>query len=91
MRDTTENQVTTERWVIEVCRELKLPVESADDDIFDVGGTSLTIMRMIARAEHAFGYEVLNPDEIIEFSTIREIATTIRRNAAKAVVAADGE
>jgi len=87
----TAAQVTIERWVIEVCRELKLPVDSAADDIFDLGGTSLTIMRIIARAEQDFGADVLSPDEIVESSTVAEIATTIRLNAEKAVVAADGE
>lgn len=91
MSDKAGVQLTIERWVITVCRELKLPVESVDDDIFDLGGTSLTIMRIIARAEQDFGPEVLTPDEIIEGSTVTEIASTIRLNAGKAVVAVDGE
>lgn len=91
MSDKAGAQLTVERWVITVCRELKLPVESVDDDIFDLGGTSLTIMRIIARAEQDFGPEVLTPDEIIEGSTVTEIASTIRLNAGKAVVAVDGE
>jgi acyl carrier protein len=91
MSNKIESQATIERWMIKVCRELKLPVDSVDDDIFDLGGTSLTIMRMIARAEQEFGSEVLTPDEVVEASTVGEIATTIRLNAEKAVAAADGE
>jgi Phosphopantetheine attachment site len=74
------DQLSTERWVIDVCRQLKLPVGAADDDIFDAGGTSLTIMRLVARAENDFGPEVISPDEIVEASSVRDIASIIRLN-----------
>jgi acyl carrier protein len=84
MSDAAERQAEIERWVIEACQELKLPIGAPDDDIFDAGGTSLTVIRLIARAETEFGAEVLTPDEIVESSSVREIAGTIRRNAAAA-------
>ena len=80
MSDAAERQAEIERWVIEACQELKLPIGSADDDIFDAGGTSLTIIRLIARVERDFGAELLSPDEIVEASSVHDIAGSIRRN-----------
>jgi acyl carrier protein len=88
MGDAAEPLAQTERWVINACQELKLPVATADDDIFDAGGTSLTIIRLIARAEKEFGADLLSPDDIVESSSVRGIAASIRRNMAHADVAA---
>ena len=78
--DHEMDQEAAECWVIYVCRQLKLPIGTGDDDIFDVGGTSLTIVRLVARAENDFGAEVLSPDEIVESSSVRGIASIMRRN-----------
>lgn len=64
------------RWVVEVSRDLKLPASNPEDDFFDVGGTSLTLIRFIARVETQLGV-VLDPDDILEDSTFRGIAATI--------------
>ena len=82
MSEVAERQAEIERWVIETCRKLRLQIGTADDDIFDAGGTSLTIVRLIARAESEFGAEVLTPDEIVESSSVHDIAASIRRNIA---------
>jgi acyl carrier protein len=78
--DTREQQAEIERWVIEQCRSLKLPIGAVEDDIFDAGATSLTIIRLVARAEGEFGAEVLTPDDVIEFSSVHAIASRIRSN-----------
>jgi acyl carrier protein len=70
--------------VIAVCQGLKLQIGAAEDDIFDAGGTSLTVIRLIAKAESEFGAEVLSTDEIVESSSVHEIAASIRRNMAAA-------
>ncbi len=88
MSDAAERQAEIERWVIEACQGLKLQIGTADADIFDAGATSLTIIRLIARAESEFGAEVLSPDEIVESSSVHDIAASIRRNTADAAASA---
>jgi|HubBroStandDraft_1064217.scaffolds.fasta_scaffold06684_4 hypothetical protein len=67
-------------WVIGACKQLGMQVSTADEDFFEIGGTSLIIMRLVARAEAEFGADALSPDELIEHSAIREIAASIVRN-----------
>lgn len=76
MSNQVGRQSDIEQWVIETSRDLKLPVSNLDDDFFDAGGTSLSLMRLIARVESYFGV-VLDPDDILDASTIRGIAATI--------------
>jgi hypothetical protein len=90
MSDIEERQAEIEGWVIAACQALKLPIGAAADDIFDAGGTSLTVVRLIARAEDQCGADVLSPDEIVESSSVRGIAASIWHNmAAAAATAAD--
>lgn len=70
-----------EQWVINVCAQLGLPLSGVDDDFFDAGGTSLAVVRLVARAEEEFGADALTPEELIEQSTVREIAAVILRNS----------
>jgi len=88
MGEAAEPPGQIERWVIEACRELKLPIATVEDDIFDAGGTSLTIIRLIARTETEFGADLLSPDDIVDASSVRGIAATIRRNMPHPDVAA---
>lgn len=88
MSEAAERQDELERWVIKVCQELKLQIDTADADIFDAGATSLTIIRLIARVEGEFGVEVLSTDEIVESSSVHDIAASIRRNIADTAVSA---
>jgi acyl carrier protein len=73
-------QAAIEQWVIDVCAQLGLPVAASDDDFFDAGGTSLAVIRIVARAEEEFGAEALSPEELIEEPAVRQIAATILRN-----------
>lgn len=77
----TDRRAAIEQWVISTCIELGLPVENGDDDIFEAGGTSLAVVRIIARAEDEFGPEAISPEELIEESAIGQIAATILRNS----------
>lgn len=72
-----------ERWVIEACRSLGLPVEDAEGDFFEAGATSLTALKLIARAEDRYGEDVLPPDDLFDDSSIRGIAARIRRNGSQ--------
>ncbi len=69
-------------WVTEACAALGLEVAKPEDDFFEVGGTSLILVRLIARAVDEFGADALSPDELIESSTIGEIAATIQSHTA---------
>jgi acyl carrier protein len=68
-----------EEWIINTCREFKLPIRSADEDFFEAGGTSLTLMRIIARAEGEFGV-TLDPEDLLEAGTVRAIAAVLDRS-----------
>lgn len=70
-------QIAIEEWVICACQELGLAIANVDDDFFDAGATSLTIMRLIDRIEKKFGSDVLTPEEVVERSSVREIAAAI--------------
>ena len=79
---------TAEQWVTRVAHDLKVPVTSSDDDLFDLGATSLTVMRLIGKAEVDLGV-LLSPEDVIEAGTVREIAASICR-AEKAADGASG-
>lgn len=88
MSDAPEHQGEIERWVIDACQQLKLQIRTADEDIFDAGATSLTIIRLIAKVETQFGAELISPDEIVEASSVHDIAASIRRNMADTATSA---
>ena len=51
-----------------------------DSDFFRAGGSSLTAVKLIARAEETFGEDSLPPEDLFDKSGIREIAESIVRN-----------
>lgn len=73
-------QDDVQRWVILVCNSLGLPVDDAGRDFFEAGGTSLTALKLMTRAEERYGEDALPPDDLFAESTIRQIAACIRRN-----------
>lgn len=75
-----DRQAAIEQWVIDACAQLGLPIAASDDDFFDAGGTSLAVIRFVARSEEEFGAEALSPEELIEHPAVRQIAATIFRN-----------
>lgn len=76
----SDNDDKIDAWVVETCKDLGLPVADADSDFFEVGGTSLTAMRLIGKAEGTYGEDALPPDDLYAESRLRDIAATIRRN-----------
>lgn len=70
-----------EFWLISICRELGLRVESAQSDFFEAGGTSLSAIRLIAQAEEHFGEDVLPPEDLFAQSRLHDIAACIERNS----------
>lgn len=76
-----------EAWLTESFRDLGLNAVGAEDDFFELGGTSLAATRLIAKVEETYGEDALPPDDLYEQPRIREIAASIARNAAVAVKA----
>ncbi|WP_445397658.1 acyl carrier protein [Streptomyces sp. LE64] len=76
----TPSQEELEQWVLSACRDIGLGAEDADSDFFGAGGTSLTAIRLIAKAEEGFGEDALDPEDLFARSSIREIAATILRS-----------
>jgi len=74
----TDALVSAERWVIEACRDFKLPAETSEDDFFSIGGTSITLLRLIAKAGAELGV-TLEPEEILEADSLRGIAALLVR------------
>lgn len=70
---------TIQAWVLDACQDLGLSVD-AGSDFFRAGGSSLTAIKLIARAEESFGEDSLLPDDLFGNSVIREIAESIARN-----------
>jgi acyl carrier protein len=73
-------ETVLEDWVIGACQQLGIPVETRDDDFFDAGATSLTVIRLISRVEKEFGMDALSPEEVVEHSTVQAIAAAIDSN-----------
>ncbi|CQD01987.1 hypothetical protein H7I87_15490 [Mycobacterium timonense] len=69
-----ENQIIT--W----CSELGLKITSVDDDFFACGGTSLTAVKLMNRADAKYGEDALGPEDLYERSSITAIAATIHAN-----------
>ncbi|MCK9893453.1 phosphopantetheine-binding protein [Frankia sp. AgB32] len=76
-------------WVVDECRKLGLRVSGGEDDFFEAGGTSLTAVKLIDRAERDFGDDSLPPDELFTESRIAEIVASIQRNSKRAGAVAD--
>lgn len=71
-------QESAERWVIDTCRDFKLPTSGLEDDFFSIGGTSITLLQLMTKAEDELGI-ALEPEDILEASTLRGIAALLVR------------
>lgn len=74
----SDAQASAERWVIDACRDFKLPTTGPDDDFLSIGGTSITLLRLMTKAEDELGV-TLEPEEILDAGTLRGIATLLAR------------
>ena len=87
--DMKTASATLVSWVIGECKQLGLRVESGNDDFFEAGGTSLTAVKLIERAEREFGDDSLPPDELFTESRIADLAASIQRHRTHADAALD--
>lgn len=82
MPDTADEQ-HLETWLISTCQALGLNVTAAEDDFFEAGGTSLSAVKLIARVEETFGEDALPPDDLFAESSVRALASVIKRNCCR--------
>ena len=64
------------QWLLQACRDFNLPVNSAADNFFAIGGTSITLMRLVARVEQELGV-ALEPEEILDAESMADIAVVL--------------
>ncbi|MGW6946482.1 amino acid adenylation domain-containing protein [Streptomyces xanthophaeus] len=82
--DATAPRDAYERALADMLGELlQLPEVSVHDNIFDLGGTSLTAMRLVVRIEQRFGIGV-PLSEFISAPTVAELAARLRAGGAVA-------
>ncbi len=55
---------------------LRLPAVGLDEDFFDLGGTSLTLIRMLAQVNASFGADI-DIATLVEEATVRSLARTL--------------
>jgi amino acid adenylation domain-containing protein len=55
---------------------LNLPAVGLDEDFFDLGGTSLTLIRMLDRVNASFGADI-DVETLVEEATVRSLARTL--------------
>jgi hypothetical protein len=67
-----------QHWLVSACQELGLNVVGPDSDFFEAGGTSLTAIKLIAKADSSFGEDVLLPEDLFERSRIKDITASIQ-------------
>lgn len=77
---TAPEQSAVEKWVLGAFTDLGLLVHGPEDDFFAVGGTSIGVVRLVARAEKEFGEDCLPTDELYDNSTVGGIAELIVRH-----------
>ena len=84
-----DGAAAVERWLVDTCRELGVPVEGAENDFFEAGGSSLTVVKLLARVEERFGEEALSAEDLFAESRLREMASRIHQNSRQSELPAD--
>lgn len=76
-----EPKTPTEKELARIWSEI-LGVSSVtvNSDFFDLGGNSLSVIKLLARAEEAFGEDVLSPDIAFEKGQLAEMSAAIDSN-----------
>jgi acyl carrier protein len=68
----------TEEALAEIWRGLfGIPEVGADDDFFELGGNSLSAIKLLARTEERFGAEVLEPETLYQDARLGSLARAI--------------
>lgn len=72
-----EPQTETEKALANIWREFFNIEVTAETDFFEIGGNSLTVIKLLARVEEIFGEDVLSPDAVFETEGLRQMAAAI--------------
>jgi len=67
----------TESTLAEMWRDLLGREAQPNDSFFDLGGTSLTAIKLLQRVEKQFGADVLSPDTLYGDPKLRSVASAI--------------
>jgi acyl carrier protein len=75
----------TEEALAEIWRGLFGITEvGVDDDFFEIGGNSLSAIKLLARTEERFGAEVLEPETLYEDARLGSLARAVDTALAQA-------
>lgn len=67
-----------EQWVLNTWKEIFNTSDiSLSSDFFELGGNSLTALKLLSRVEEVYGPESLLPDTLFETPSLKGIATAI--------------
>jgi len=81
MNDGSAQHEAIAAWLVTVCGELCAAEQvTPDSDFFDLGGNSLTSIRLLSRVEHRFGAGVLSPETLFADGRLSELARSIEVN-----------
>ncbi len=78
----TDEKKQIETWLREVFSELGLLSNDTDPDFFEIGGSSLTAIKLIGKVDSTYGEYALPPVDLFERPKLSMIAETICANAA---------
>jgi hypothetical protein len=73
-----------ESWLLKICQDMGLAVESSDDNFFAAGASSIMAVKLVAKAEETFGEDALPPDDLFTHGKLRDIAKIIVANQSHA-------
>lgn len=77
MNNKNQSQINL-AWVIATCQDiLGLNNLKAEDDFFDLGADSLTVIKLFARIEREYGANKINIDWLFEQSRLEQIAVLL--------------
>lgn len=79
-------QTTTQQKLIAIWQEFfNVPHIDADSDFFDLGGNSLTAIKLLSRVDTIFGKDTLQPDILFADGRLGQIAKAIDSECKKNV------
>lgn len=72
-------QADVDAWLVKTYQEFfgDEPID-ASSDFFELGGTSLTAIKLLSRVEAKFGAEVLSPETLFDDGRLSNLAAAIK-------------
>jgi hypothetical protein len=77
-QDNLAAMMSTETLLMHIWQEIFDTTEiNADSDFFDLGGNSITAIKLLAQVEKVFGPETLLPEALFTDGRLRSVAMSI--------------